>query len=118
MNAPPDDEPIREARRDTVGRLRAMGLTVAEPTDGCFLWVDVGRSGREFAAELLAAEGVRVGPGEEYGPGGERFVRLSVATEAGRLREGLNRLARFVGAPTRPAPERPTPARRPAFSRG
>ena len=112
-------EAVRAAGRDTAGRLRAMGFTVAEPTDGYFLWVDVGRDGRSFAEELLSAEGVRVGPGDLYGPGGERFVRLSVATDPGRLHEGLGRIARFVGAPTRPPPAaRPTPARRPAFSRG
>lgn len=112
-------ESLSDARRTTTDRLRALGYAVDEPTAGPFLWVDVRRDGRAFAEELLAAEGVRVGPGDLYGPGSGTRVRLSVATDPGRLREGLNRLARFAGGPTRPAPApRPTPRRRPAFSRG
>ncbi len=110
---------LADTRRATVDRLRSLGFTVDEPADGPFLWADVRRRGRVFAEELLAAEGVRFGPGDLYGPGGATRVRLSVATDPGRLREGLNRLARFVGGPTRPEPApRPAATRRPAFSRG
>ena len=110
---------LGDTRRATVDRLRSLGFAVDEPATGPFLWADAGRNGRAFADELLAAEGVRVGPGDLYGPGGATHVRLSVATDPGRLREGLNRLARFAGGPTRPAPApQPAPKRRPAFSRG
>lgn len=110
---------VRAATRDTADRLHGMGLRVEEPIDGYFLWVDVGQSGKQFADRLLNAEGVRVGPGEHYGPGGERFVRLSAVADSGRLREGLNRIARFVGSPARPEPSGlPTSTRRPEFSRG
>jgi aminotransferase len=107
--------------RGTAERLTAIGLPTAAPPAGHVLWADVGdrwAGGRAFAEGLLAAEGVWVGPGDRHGPAGRRFVRLSAATDPGRLREGLNRLARFVGrAPDRPA--KPT-ARRvalPRFSR-
>lgn len=116
-------EAITARRQDTAERLSELGLPASDPTDGYFLWADVSRhaaSGRAFAENLLAVEGVRVGPGDRYGPGGERFVRLSAAADDGRLREGLARLARFVGhQPARPVPaERPAVARTPAFSRG
>lgn len=108
-------------RRDSVARLREMGLVTTDPLAGYFLWADVsgsGRSGRAFAERLLAEEGVRVGPGDLFGPGGERFVRVSVAAEPGRLREGLSRLARFVGFRPPPAPAaRPATIARPEFSR-
>ena len=39
---------------------------------------------------------VRVVPGEVFGPSGAGYVRLSVAGDPGRLREGLNRLGEFV----------------------
>jgi aspartate/methionine/tyrosine aminotransferase len=39
-----------------------------------------------------------VNPGHVFGPSGERFVRISFATDEGRLREGLNRIAEFVAA--------------------
>ncbi|MFO0852470.1 MAG: hypothetical protein U0871_28505 [Gemmataceae bacterium] len=47
-----------------------------------------GLDGRAFAARLLAEHRVQVGPGDVYGPSGAGFVRLSVAAEDGRLREG------------------------------
>jgi aspartate/methionine/tyrosine aminotransferase len=79
-------------------RLRAMGLEPWEAAGGFFVWVPVpgGESGREFAQRLLRQTGVLVNPGAPFGPSGDRFVRVSFATDEGRLREGLNRLARFL----------------------
>lgn len=81
-------------------RLRGMGLEPWEARGGFFLWVPVpgGESGREFAQRLLRETGVLVNPGSPFGPSGERFVRLSFATDEGRLREGLSRLAEFAAA--------------------
>ena len=44
----------------------------------------------------LISEDFPLGPGRAYGPSGDNYVRVSFAAEEGRLREGLNRLARFV----------------------
>ena len=120
-------------------KLKAMGLDTAWPGGGYFLWVPVaglGLTGRAFAERLLAEQRVMVGPGDVYGPVSEGFVRVSVAADDGRVREGLARLEAFVAGrqgkpvvraatvpvvvpelvPTDPAAPA-EPERRPSFSR-
>jgi aspartate/methionine/tyrosine aminotransferase len=80
-------------------RLQALGLEPVWPAGAFFLWVPVqalGTNGRGFAEQLLHAKRVLVSPGAAFGPSGSGHVRLSYATEDGRLREGLSRLADFV----------------------
>ncbi|MFL5245669.1 MAG: pyridoxal phosphate-dependent aminotransferase [Gemmataceae bacterium] len=96
-------EPIRAGfeyrRRYAFERLQAMGLNPAWPGGGYFLWMPVwdrDMSGEVFADRLLADKKVLVTPGDLFGPSGKGYVRLSFATEDGRLREGLRRLAEFV----------------------
>jgi aspartate/methionine/tyrosine aminotransferase len=87
------------ARREFVmNRLRKMGLDPWEAGAGYFVWMPVpeGESGRDFAQRLLAETGVLVNPGAPFGPSGAPFIRISFATDEGRLREGLNRLQRFL----------------------
>jgi aspartate/methionine/tyrosine aminotransferase len=95
-----DDQPEDfNARREyVVRRLREMGLDPWDAAGGFFAWVPVpgGESGRDFAQRLLAETGVLVNPGAPFGPSGDPFVRISFATDEGRLREGLNRLQRFL----------------------
>lgn len=76
-------------------RLVGMGLAPWEASAGFFFWIPTpnGESGRTFAQRLLGETGVLVNPGSPFGPSGERFIRLSYATDEGRLREGLDRLA-------------------------
>ncbi len=97
-------EIIATRRRYAVERL---GSTFGAPPDagGLFVWLSVaalGLTGRAFAERLYADKRVLVAPGELYGPGGDGHVRLSMAADDGRLREGLGRLAEFV-ADLRPA---------------
>jgi aspartate/methionine/tyrosine aminotransferase len=83
----------------TVERLQSMGLQPLWPAGGFFVWLpirDLGVSGIEFARRLLQSKKVLVTPGEFFGPGGQGHVRISYATDDGRLREGLTRLADFV----------------------
>jgi aspartate/methionine/tyrosine aminotransferase len=86
-------------RRYLVESLQGMELPPAYPAGGFFCWAPVGRwglTGREFARKLLLSQRVLVNAGEPFGPSGEDFIRLSYATEEGRLREGLQRLATFM----------------------
>lgn len=121
-------EEFWDRRAYTLDRLRGMGLEPATPAGGFFVWVPVaslGVDGRTFADRLLAEHGVRVGPGEAFGPAGAGHVRVSFAAEDGRLREGLTRLGAFVAdlsgqPPTPPArvePAAPGEERMPSFSR-
>jgi aspartate/methionine/tyrosine aminotransferase len=92
-------ETIATRRRYAVERL---GCTFrGEPAaGGLFVWLPVaslGMTGRAFAERLYAEQRVLVTPGDLYGPGSDGYVRLSLAGDDGRLREGLSRLAEFVG---------------------
>ena len=46
-----------------------------------------------FALDLLDRHGVSVAPGSVFGPGGEGYVRISLAADRDRITEGLRRLA-------------------------
>jgi aminotransferase len=105
---------LRGKRDYSVERLRGMGLEPDRPAGGYFLWVPVaamGLDGRAFAERLFREERVQVGPGCAFGPSGSGHIRISVAGDDGRLREGLSRMAGFVERvrnPTPPAPAKPT----------
>ncbi|HEX3146665.1 MAG TPA: pyridoxal phosphate-dependent aminotransferase [Gemmataceae bacterium] len=75
-------------------QLNAMGLQPWSASAGFFCWVPVlnGEGGHTFAQRLLSDSGVLVNPGHVFGPSGTTFVRVSFATDEGRLREGLNRI--------------------------
>jgi aspartate/methionine/tyrosine aminotransferase len=86
-------------RRYTYERLQALGLKQVWPAGGFFIWLpiqELGLSGIDFARKLLQAKRVLVSPGEFFGPSGAGHVRISYATEDGRLCEGLTRLGEFV----------------------
>jgi aspartate/methionine/tyrosine aminotransferase len=89
-----------ESKRHYVyDRLEGMGLEAYWPSGAFFFWIPVeafGLSGRRFAQQLLASKNVLVSPGDHFGPSGPGHVRLSYATQDGRLREGLRRLEEFV----------------------
>ncbi len=96
-------EEVRRAlaarRRYVFERLRNLDLNPAWPAGAFFFWVPVwqtGLGGRTFADELLRDHNVLVTPGDLFGPSGAGHVRLSYATEEGRLQEALNRLTAFV----------------------
>ncbi len=101
-----DDEsftPMRAAfdsrRRYAYERLQALGLRPPWPAGAFFFWVPVGAlgmNGQQFAALLMETRRVAVTPGHLFGPSGHDRVRLSYASEDGRLREGLCRLGEFV----------------------
>lgn len=98
-NAARNRDEFAGRRRYLFESLQGMGLAPAYPGGGFFFWVPVshlGVTGREFTRQLLVSQRVLVNPGEPFGPGGEDFIRFSYATEEGRLREGIQRLAEFM----------------------
>lgn len=98
-------EPLEEmmtewsARRTYLyDRLAAADIRVVRTPGSYYVFVDIsptGLSSAEFARRLMEEEGVRVGPGSGYGPGGEGHVRASFMLPIGELAEGLDRLERF-----------------------
>jgi aspartate/methionine/tyrosine aminotransferase len=101
-----DSEPFLAIRREfdsrrryTVERLQGVGLKPVWPAGGFFVWLpihELGLAGIEFARKLLHDKKVLITPGEFFGPGGQGHVRISYATDDGRLREGLTRLIELV----------------------
>lgn len=80
-------------------RLQGMGLQPIWPAGGLSLWLPVhelGLTGRAFAERLLRDKKVVVWPGDDFGPSGAGFVRISYASDDGRLRQGLSRLGELV----------------------
>jgi arginine:pyruvate transaminase len=77
----------------------APGIAVRAPEAGMYLFGDVratGLDGKQFARQLLDAEGVAVTPGEGFGPSGAGHVRITLGTDEDRLREAGRRMARFA----------------------
>jgi aspartate/methionine/tyrosine aminotransferase len=83
-------------RRDVVcRRLAAANVPALRPSGAFYVWADVRASGipsRDFAFALLREQGVAVAPGTAFGPNGEGFVRISLATEPAALYEGIDRI--------------------------
>lgn len=93
-----------QSRRDQVAQLLGdAGVPHLLPDGAFYLWVDV-RGGLaepvlDWTLRLLADTGVAVAPGSTFGPSGEGWVRLSLATETEALMTGVGRLIEFVRSP-------------------
>lgn len=89
-----------KARRDmAVQILRRSGLYRYSPSGAFYVMVDVAAAGQDsfaVARAILAEEKVAVAPGEAFGTGGTGLVRVSLASSDEAVREGLERIARFL----------------------
>ena len=87
-------------RRDLVcGLLEAEGIPCVRPAGAFDLMADVSRSGLDdlaVARRLVLERGVAVVPGAAFGPGSGAYVRISLASAADLLLEGVSRLAEAV----------------------
>ncbi len=73
--------------------LPALKLTPLEAT--YLLWVNItptGLNADQLCDALLREARVMLSPGTIYGPGGENFVRINLATQRSRLEEAFNRM--------------------------
>jgi aspartate aminotransferase/aminotransferase len=86
-------------RRDVaVEALAAAGLLISEPRGAFYILADVSGATDDtvaFARSLVVDHGLAVAPGATFGPGGDHAVRLSLASPAAVVEEGI---ARLVGA--------------------
>jgi aspartate aminotransferase len=103
LEGPQDIVPLmrdayRSRRDQAAARLDEAGLAYLFPQGAFYLWIDVsplcGGDVKAWALELLRAQRVAVAPGTAFGPRGEGWIRVSLATEADELLEGLDRIAR------------------------
>jgi aspartate aminotransferase len=103
LEGPQDIVPtMRDAYRSRRDRAAATldeaGLAYLLPQGAFYLWIDVsplcGGDVKAWALELLREQRVAVAPGTAFGPRGEGWIRVSLATETDELLEGLDRIAR------------------------
>ena len=100
MLGPQDDvahmREVYQRRRDMVmDTLDSIGLS-ARPSQGTiYVWAKIpdGYTSAEYAGLVLDKAGVIVPHGSAYGPDGEGYIRISLATPDDRLAEALQRIA-------------------------
>jgi aspartate aminotransferase len=86
-----------QKRRDlAITQLDAQGMRYVKPEGAFYLWIDLrDRCGGDVAAwgmKLLREQHVAVAPGTTFGPLGEGWARLSLATATDDLLEGIRRI--------------------------
>lgn len=103
LNGADDAKPMRDAyaaRRDYVyDRLITMGMNVVKPQGAFYFFPSIqkyGLSSITFATRLLDEQGVAVVPGDAFSTWGEGYVRLSYACSWDDIKEGCDRLERFL----------------------
>ena len=85
-----------ERCRQAMALLDAEGIDYVKPGGSFFIMVDIRDSGLDswaFATRLVEQHRVVVVPGLAFGPGGEGFVRVSLAAAPETILEGLGRIA-------------------------
>lgn len=99
-----DAEPMRKAYKQrldyVVSRLEGMGIDVVRPSGAFYVFPSIrkfGMTSEDFALQLLDKERLAAVPGSAFSSYGEGYLRLSYAYSMDVLREGLDRLDRFVG---------------------
>jgi LL-diaminopimelate aminotransferase len=86
---------LYQRRRDMVmDALSAIGMSARVSQGTIYVWARIpeGYTSAEFANHVLDAAGVIVPHGSAYGPDGEGYVRISLATPDHRLAEALERM--------------------------
>lgn len=88
-----------QERRDlALTQLDAQGMGYLKPEGAFYLWIDVRDRSRGdvaiWAMDLLRNEHVAVAPGTTFGPLGEGWARLSLATATEDLLEGIRRIGK------------------------
>jgi aminotransferase len=89
-------------RRDVVyqGLEGLAGINIPMPMGAFYAfpgWTHSEASADEVALRLLRDEHVAIVPGSVFGPGGERSLRLSFCCSTADVKEGVARVARFLG---------------------
>ena len=90
-------EIFRRRRAFVCRRLREMGLSFPEPHGAFYVFPDIrpyGLSGDEFCTRMIREAGVAAVPGSCFGV--EGFIRLSCCCSDEDLKEGLDRMERFI----------------------
>ncbi|MBQ1993018.1 MAG: aminotransferase class I/II-fold pyridoxal phosphate-dependent enzyme [Lachnospiraceae bacterium] len=102
-NGDEDVEKMRTAydqrRNFLMKAFKDMGLQCFEPFGAFYVFPcikEFGMTSDEFATRLLKEEKLAVVPGTAFGDSGEGFLRISYAYSIDDLKEGLDRINRFI----------------------
>lgn len=89
-----------ERRRFMLPRLREMGFGMAvEPTGAFYIFANAKGFTDDaygFCLDVLEGAHVAITPGIDFGSGGEGYVRFSYANSLDNLKEGADRLERYL----------------------
>ncbi|MFP4176181.1 MAG: aminotransferase class I/II-fold pyridoxal phosphate-dependent enzyme [Candidatus Brocadiia bacterium] len=93
---------IYEARRDTLCEgLERIGWPVTWPKGTMFAWVRIPdnydhMSSLDFSLLLLEEANVAAAPGEAFGSGGERYLRMALVENELRLKQAVRQMGRAL----------------------
>ena len=93
-------ETYNERRKFMVSRLRQMGFGITvEPTGAFYVFANARRftsDSYSFAFEILENAKVGITPGVDFGTNGEGYVRFTYANSLANIKEGLDRIQRYL----------------------
>ena len=88
-------------RRELLNGLRGIVCHIpGDPLGAFYVLVDarhLEEDSHKLAFDILEKTGVAVTPGVDFGPGAEGHLRFSYATSLENLKEGVRRLAEYIG---------------------
>lgn len=91
-----------ERRKFMIRRLRELGIGIrVEPTGAFYVLANIraySEDSYRMAFDILERAHVGVTPGIDFGPHGEGYLRFSYANSLENIREGMNRLERYLEA--------------------
>ena len=89
-----------QRRKYMVSRLREIGFSITvEPTGAFYVFANARRFTNDsysFAFEVLENAKVGITPGVDFGANGEGYVRFTYANSLDNIREGLDRIQRYI----------------------
>jgi len=89
-----------ERRSIVQSKLEAQGVPFNQGDGAFYAMISVesaGLTSQDFALRLLSEKHVTVTPGSAFGPGGEGFIRISIATPTQQLELGLDAIVDMLG---------------------
>ena len=96
---------VYQSRRDALcDGLERIGWHVPRPKATMFAWAPIPEEyshvgSLDFSLLLLEKANVAVAPGEAFGPGAERFVRMALVENEQRLRQAVRQIDRALRLP-------------------
>lgn len=92
-------EAYNQRRRFLLNSFKEMGIDCFEPFGAFYVFPSIAKFGmtsEEFANRLLRKQKLAVVPGTAFGECGEGFVRISYAYSIENLKQGMDRIRKFI----------------------